>query len=263
MTTKTYYRRLSHSSSNSDSDYVKSQSPSDDPDNHVSNYDPKGSPIPADNDFVLDNEDIEDDSDDDDDNHGQSPTHSRSISHSAASPSDEPTYDLRNDSHNGSLADHNQRDEANISEDSQSEQESESSANDDDDDDSSFHRDDADADEEDDDDGEEEERKGTRVVNGVSSRKHRRDGTPEEHVNGDAHDSDSDDMAQQLTPRRTRRANKFIIPEEMRDDDQYFRRSSRSRNVPNRFVSADSTSSIGSDFDFNGESTYYLSSIVI
>ncbi|KAI0563510.1 chromo (chromatin organization modifier) [Gracilaria domingensis] len=58
---------------------------------------------------------------------------------------------------------------------------------------------------------------------------------PQPLANGDHPDSDSDDQSN-VVRRRRRSQQKFVIPEDMRDDTRYFRRSSRSRHAPERLL---------------------------
>lgn len=79
----------------------------------------------------------------------------------------------------------------------------------------------------------------------------------QENANGNADDSDSDDPSNIVVRKRSRRREKIVIPEDMLNDSEYFRRSGRSRHAPERLsiTPPDSPSSVGggSDYDFNAE----------
>lgn len=77
------------------------------------------------------------------------------------------------------------------------------------------------------------------------------------NANGNADNSDSDDPSNMVVRKRSRRREKIVIPEDMLNDSEYFRRSGRSRHAPERLsiTPPDSPSSAagGSDSDFNAE----------
>ncbi|KAI0565699.1 DNA helicase [Gracilaria domingensis] len=79
---------------------------------------------------------------------------------------------------------------------------------------------------------------------------------PQPLANGDHPDSDSDDQSNMIR-RRRRSQQKFVIPEDMRDDTRYFRRSSRSRHAPERLSisppDSPGASSVGSDSDYKAD----------
>lgn len=260
MATGTYYQTLSRSSPNSDAAGADSELSSDDINNHSPNNPAKGS-VAAD-DFVLDEES---ESNYDDDIPQRSPTSSRSPSPSVVSPSE----DALNGSHHGSQNGiyHPHREQNSNIHGSQSDRDSEGSENDADADaeadadadDSSYRKgddgddDDGDHNDDVDDEGSGEDDKMSEEADEKYSHDMSSENSSSDHANGNAFQSDSDDMSEQPARRRTRRSNKLVVPEEMRDDDQYFRRSSRSRSVPKRFSSTKSDSSVGSDLDFNAE----------
>ncbi|CAN8074376.1 unnamed protein product [Agarophyton chilense] len=72
-------------------------------------------------------------------------------------------------------------------------------------------------------------------------------------TNGDNPESDSDDQSN-MVQRRRRSQQKLVIPEDMRDDTRYFRRSSRPRQAPERLSisppDSPGASSVGSDSDY-------------
>lgn len=74
--------------------------------------------------------------------------------------------------------------------------------------------------------------------------------------NGQIHESDSEPDIRKGTRRRAR---KLVIPEDMKDDDQFFRRSNRARSAPERLAhlsdesASESAEGSDSDFDANGK----------
>lgn len=89
-------------------------------------------------------------------------------------------------------------------------------------------------------------------------------GDDQEMANGIADDSHSDDHSNLLVRKRTRsrRREKIVIPEDMLNDSEYFRRSRRSRHAPERLSISpvDSPSSIGgSEYDFNADDGTFTS----
>lgn len=83
-------------------------------------------------------------------------------------------------------------------------------------------------------------------------------GDDKDMANGVDEDSDSEDQSNLLVRKRTRsrRREKIVIPEDMLNDSEYFRRSRRSRHAPERLSISpvDSPSSVGgSDYDFNAD----------
>lgn len=81
---------------------------------------------------------------------------------------------------------------------------------------------------------------------------HQKDSDVNDMANGTGHDSDSE-VIRRGNNRNRGRSQKLVIPDEMIDDNQYFRRSKRARTAPVRLAgsSPDSPSSAaGSDSDF-------------
>lgn len=255
-TESSYYHSADHASVSSEGEL---SDPQHSPRDHRSNSALKKSPSnPSDNDFVVDN-------DSNDNHHNHQPQHRNRAVHtqssSPASRSPSPDEDRTNRSTPDRYPNHTSPPDTNShrqnSRDASSSDDDSESSDNDADDDSSYQKDDADDDDEDDDDGPDDRspaRRPAKRTNGVASRQPERSSSPA-HTNGHAPQTDSDDASVQPSrQRRNRRTDKLIIPDDMRDDDQYFRRSSRSRTAPHRFASpAASASSIGSDLDFNAD----------
>lgn len=94
----------------------------------------------------------------------------------------------------------------------------------------------------------------TNAANGRTPHYRERSASPLLHTNGNASHSESDDPSIQPKRPHSRRTDKIVIPNDMRNNDQFFHRSSRARAIPNRLSSpAESQSSVGSDLDFNAD----------
>lgn len=81
----------------------------------------------------------------------------------------------------------------------------------------------------------------------------------EAQLNGDADDSDSEAQSADAVRKGSRCGSKFVIPEDLKDDGRFFRRSSRARNAPDRLSISPHESpseSVGSDSEFNADGMF-------
>lgn len=82
----------------------------------------------------------------------------------------------------------------------------------------------------------------------------------ETQLNGNADNSDSEAPSADVVRKGRRPRSKFVIPEDLKDDGRFFRRSSRARSAPERLSISppDSPSeSLGSDSEFNADGTFF------